>query len=97
MPREADKPIVLTSENVIIVPAKIYFLITHDNSFISQGWAIPTATDIALSLGVLSLFGKRVPMELKIFLAALAIFDDLGGIRWWRGVVRELLLRPAVG
>ncbi len=64
----------------MIVPAAIYLFINQGNPVFSQGWAIPTATDIALSLGVLSLFGKRVPLELKIFLAALAIFDDLGGI-----------------
>ena len=62
------------------VPAAFYLFINRDNPELMQGWAIPIATDIALSLGILSLLGKRVPVELKLFLAALAIFDDLGGI-----------------
>jgi NhaA family Na+:H+ antiporter len=64
----------------MIVPVAIYLFINRGNPILLQGWPIPTATDIALSLGVLSLLGKRVPLELKIFLAALAIFDDLGGL-----------------
>lgn len=64
----------------MVVPAAFYLFFNRDNPELMQGWAIPTATDIALSLGVLSLLGKRVPVELKLFLAALAIFDDLGGV-----------------
>ncbi|MAZ76743.1 MAG: Na+/H+ antiporter NhaA [Micavibrio sp.] len=64
----------------MVVPAAFYLFFNRNNPELMQGWAIPTATDIALSLGVLSLLGKRVPVELKLFLAALAIFDDLGGI-----------------
>lgn len=63
----------------MIVPALIYssFNIT---SIYSHGWGIPTATDIAFSIGIASLFGKKVPQGLKVFLMALAIIDDLGAI-----------------
>jgi NhaA family Na+:H+ antiporter len=63
----------------MVVPALI-FLMFNLNSGFSHGWGIPTATDIAFSLGVASLFGKRVPVGLKILLMALAIIDDLGAI-----------------
>ena len=64
----------------MVVPALVFVGMNWSHPEHMNGWAIPIATDIAFSLGILSLIGSRVPSSLKVFLTALAIFDDLGAV-----------------
>lgn len=64
----------------MVAPALIYLAWTGGSPVFARGWGIPMATDIAFSLGVLSMLGKKAPFQVRVFLMALAIIDDLGGI-----------------
>lgn len=77
-PKRAMMP-VIAAMGGMIVPAVIYASI-NAGTFASSGWGIPTATDIAFAMGIMSIFGKKIPLSLKVFLTALAIADDLGAI-----------------
>ncbi len=77
--KKATMPIVAAIGGML-VPALIYAAINFNNPQNITGWGIPMATDIAFALGIMSLLGNKVPLNLKVFLTALAIADDLGAI-----------------
>ncbi len=94
-PKKAMLPIVAAFGGMI-VPVSLFYLFSNEYPAIN-GLPIPMATDIAFSLGILSLFGKRVPISLKIFLTTLAVVDDIGGIvvialRYSKGIEYSYLL-----
>jgi NhaA family Na+:H+ antiporter len=71
---------VLAAAMGMAVPALIYLTVTRDLPALHRGWAIPTATDIAFAIGVLSLLSSRIPASLRLFLLTVAIVDDLGAV-----------------
>ena len=78
-PKQAALPI-LGAVGGMLIPALIYVVLNFSTPETLRGWAIPSATDIAFSIGILSLLGSRVPLSLKVFLVALAIIDDMGAV-----------------
>ena len=78
-PTQAALPI-MGAVGGMLVPALIYVAFNIQTPETLRGWAIPSATDIAFSIGILSLLGSRVPLSLKVFLVALAIIDDMGAV-----------------
>lgn len=84
----------------MLAPAAIYLLFNRQTAF-QHGWGIPMATDIAFSLGIASMLGRKVPAALKTFLMALAIIDDLGAILvialFYGGAIQWLYLLPGIG
>ena len=97
--RKASLPI-LAACGGMIMPVLVYLMVEHVSPG-SKGMAIPMATDIAFSLGVLSLLGKRVPIGLKIFLTAFAVVDDIGGILvialFYTSIIQWVYLLTALG
>jgi NhaA family Na+:H+ antiporter len=77
--RRAVAPI-LAAAGGMIVPALLFALVNRGDASALRGWGVPVATDIAFALGVLALAGRRVPTAMRVFLAALAIADDVGAI-----------------
>lgn len=77
--RKASLPAVAAIGGMLI-PAVIFVVFNSSDSLYVNGWAIPMATDIAFALGIISMLGKKVPVELKIFLVSLAVVDDLGAV-----------------
>lgn len=97
-PQKALLPVIAAAGGML-VPALIYTLF-NQGTLTAGGWGIPTATDIAFAVGIMSILGNKVPMSLKIFLTALAIADDLGAILvvalFYGGDINFMLLGFAV-
>ena len=98
-PRKAMMPVIAAMGGMLF-PALFFTLFNH-GTYAASGWGIPTATDIAFAVGIMSFLGNKVPISLKVFLIALAIADDLGAILvvalFYGGSVRMSLLLIALG